>query len=71
MELTKTSLEIADRFCEKAFSLDRQKEYFIKTGVFSSKFDFRNAQIQGAEEVRTIGEILIIYPFSGIQHGAL
>ena len=63
MELTKTSLEIADRFCEKAFSLDRQKEYFIKTGVFSSKFDFRNAHIQGAEEVRTIGEYLLFIHF--------
>ena len=63
MGLTKTSLEIADRFCEKAFSLDRQKEYFIKTGVFSSKYDFRNAHIQGAEEVRTIGEYLLFIHF--------
>ena len=63
MGLTKTSLEIADRFCEKTFSLDRQKEYFIKTGVFSSKYDFRNAHIQGAEEVRTIGEYLLFIHF--------
>ncbi len=70
MGLTKTSLEIADRFCEKAFSLDRQKEYFIKTGVFSSKYDFRNAHIQGAEEVRTIGEYLLFIHFqaSSMSH---
>lgn len=62
-ELTKTTLEIANRFCEKAFMLDKQKEYFIKTGVFSSKYDFRNAHIRGPEEVRTIGEYLLFIHF--------
>lgn len=52
--LTKTTLEIVDRFCEKAFHLDRDKEYFIKTGVFSSKYDFRNARVSRAEEVLTL-----------------
>ena len=61
--LTRTSLEIVDRFCEKAFHLDREKEYFIKTGVFSSKYDFRNARVSGAEEVRTLGEYLLYIQF--------
>ena len=61
--LTKTTLEIVDRFCEKAFQLDRKKEYFIKTGVFSSKFDFRNAHVKGTEEVKTLGEYLLYIQF--------
>lgn len=61
--LTKPTLEIVDRFCEKAFQLDRDKEYFIKTGVFSSKYDFRNAHVKGAKEVRTLGEYLLYIQF--------
>ena len=61
--LTRTTLEIVDRFCEKAFRLDREKDYFIKTGVFSSKYDFRNAKVSGAEEVRTLGEYLLYIQF--------
>lgn len=64
--LTKTTLEIVDRFCEKAFHLDRDKEYFIKTGVFSSKYDFRNARVSGAEEVRTLGEYLLFIQFQSV-----
>lgn len=57
--LTSTSLKIADRFCQKAFKLDPQKKYFIKTGTFSSKFDFRNAKIENPKEVMEIGQYLI------------
>lgn len=57
--MTKTTLEIVDRFCQKAFQLDPEKEYFIKTGVFSSKYDFRNAHVVGPEEVKTLGEYLL------------
>ena len=66
--LTKTTLEIADRFCEQAFNLDREKEYFVKTGVYSSKFDFRNAYIHEQEEVRTIGEYLLFLHFQASCH---
>lgn len=57
--LTPTTLEIVDRFCQKAFHLDETKEYFIKTGTYSSKYDFRNAHVHGAGEVRELGEYLL------------
>ncbi len=53
--LTGTSLEIVNRLCQHAFDLDENKEYFIKTGTYSSKFDFRNAHIRDPKEVREIG----------------
>lgn len=57
--LTSTTLEIVDRFCQKVFYLDETKEYFIKTGTYSSKYDFRNAYVHGAKEVRELGEYLL------------
>ena len=57
--LTPSTLKIVDDFCMKAFDLDENRTYFVKTGVFSSKFDFRNAKVSGAEEVRQIGEYLL------------
>ena len=35
------------------------KEYFVKTGVFSSKYDFRNAHVHGEKEVQELGEYLL------------
>lgn len=57
--LTPATLNIVDRFCFKAFGLEEDKEYFIKTGTFSSKFDFRNAHVHGPKEVRELGEYLV------------
>lgn len=57
--LISTTLQIVDRFCQKAFHLDGSKEYFIKTGTYSSKYDFRNAYVHGAKEVRELGEYLL------------
>ena len=57
--LTPSTIAIVDRFCQKAFHLDEAKEYFIKTGTYSSKFDFRNAHVHGAKEVRELGEYLV------------
>lgn len=56
--LTEVTKEILNRYCVHVFELDLSSEYFIKTGVFSSKYDFRNAHIQGEKEVREIGEYL-------------
>lgn len=64
--LTETSLKIADRFCQKIFRLDDTRDYFIKTGTFSSKFDFRNAHITAGDEVHDIGQYLLY-----IQHQAV
>ncbi len=64
-ELTRTTLDIVDKVCFKAFELDESKDYFIKTGTYSSKFDFRNAYVHGGKEVRELGEYLLF-----IQHQA-
>lgn len=57
--LTMATKYIVNQFCMKAFDLDVTKTYFIKTGVFSSKFDFRNAKVTGEQEVRELGEYLL------------
>ena len=57
--LTPTTLKIVDDFCMKAFDLDVNKSYFVKTGIFSSKYDFRNAKVVGEKEVRELGEYLL------------
>ena len=63
--LTPTTLKIVDDWAMKAFDLDVNKTYFIKTGTYSSKFDFRNAKVTGEKEVRELGEYLLY-----IQHQA-
>lgn len=67
MELTRTTLDIVDRYCQKVFELDENKEYFIKTGTYSSKFDFRNACVKGAKEVRELGEYLLFIHHQALQ----
>ena len=57
--LTPSTLRIADEFCMKAFDLDVNGTYFVKTGTYSSKFDFRNAKVAGEKEVRELGEYLL------------
>ena len=57
--LNPTTLRIVDEFCYKAFDLKEDNEYFVKTGTYSSKFNFRNAHIAGAKEVRELGEYLL------------
>lgn len=57
--LTPATLNIVDRVCQKVFELDESKTYFIKTGTYSSKFDFRNAKVTTPKEVREIGEYLL------------
>lgn len=57
--LRPATLAIVNRFCHKAFGLEDDKEYFVKTGIFSSKFDFRNAHVKGRKEVRELGEYLL------------
>lgn len=66
-ELTRTTLDIVDDFCRQAFELDETKDYFIKTGVYSSKFDFRNARVNDSKEVREIGEYLLFIHYQALQ----
>lgn len=65
--LTPTTLKIIDDFCFKAFGLDETKDYFIKTGTYSSKYDFRNAHVHGAKEVHELGEYLTFIQFQAQQ----
>lgn len=66
-ELTPTTLNIVDQWAHEAFGLNDEKEYFIKTGTYSSKFDFRNAHVHGAKEVRELGEYLLFIHFQALQ----
>ena len=64
--LTPTTLKIVDKWCQKVFELNEDKTYFIKTGTYSSKFDFRNAKVTTPKEVMEIGQYLLF-----IHHQAL
>lgn len=65
MSLSRVTLDIANMYCKQVFTLDTSKEYFIKTGVKSSKFDFRNAHIIG-NEINDIGEYLLFIHFQDV-----
>ena len=68
--LTPATISIVDRYCQKAFHLDTSKEYFVKTGTYSSKFDFRNAHVFGEKEVKELGEYLLFIHFLSCQMAA-
>lgn len=65
--LTPTTLRIVDRYCQKIFRLKEDKEYFVKTGIFSSKFDFRNAHVSRPKEVRELGEYLLFISHQAVM----
>lgn len=65
--LTETTKKIVDRFTEQAFQLDLRKEYFVKTGTYSSKYDFRNCHVKGKKEVHELGEYLLFIHFQALQ----
>lgn len=65
--LTPSTIDIVDRWAQKVFGLDEGKDYFIKTGTYSSKFDFRNAKVTGKKEVRELGEYLLYIHFQALQ----
>lgn len=65
--LTRTTLDIVDRWAYAAFSLNNDLEYFIKTGTYSSKYDFRNAHVHGAKEVQELGEYLLFIHHQALQ----
>lgn len=65
--LTPATFEVVNNYCCKAFDLDETKDYFVKTGTYSSKFDFRNARVSGAKEVNELGEYLLYNHWSALQ----
>lgn len=66
-ELTRTTLDIVNEFCSKAFGLNETQNYFIKTGTYSLKFDFRNAYVHDPKEVREIGEYLLFIHYQALR----
>ena len=65
MSLSQATRDIVNAFCKQVFSLDSGKDYFVKTGLKSSKFDFRNAHVSGSE-VNDIGEYLLFIHFQDV-----
>lgn len=57
--LTQATMKIVDDFCFQAFDLKEDGDYFVKTGTYSSKFDFRNAHVTSPKEVHELGEYLL------------
>lgn len=67
MALTQTTKNIVDKWAMRVFSLDASKDYFVKNGVFSNKFDFRNCHVCGEKEVKELGEYLLFIHFAACQ----
>ena len=67
LSFSRTTLDIVNEYCYNVFNLDDTKEYFIKTGTYSSKFDFRNAKISDSKEIHEIGEYLLFIHWQALQ----
>lgn len=65
--LTSATFDVVNRFCFDVFGLDEDREYFVKTGTYSSKFDFRNAHVHGPKEVRELGQYLLFIQYQAQQ----
>ena len=70
-ELTPTTFKIINEYCKKVFELDLNGTYFIKNGVFSSKFDFRNAKVTTPQEVSELGQYLFYIHQQACQMASL
>ena len=58
--------KIINDFVHRAFLLKDDKTYFVKTGTFSNKFDFRNCKVSGSE-VKELGEYLLYDSYCASQ----
>lgn len=58
--------KIINDFVHRAFLLEDDKTYFVKTGTFSNKFDFRNCKVSGSE-VKKLGEYLLYDSYCASQ----
>lgn len=57
--INETTRKIINKYCLKKLNLDVNKDYFVKTGTFSYKFDFRNCRVTKGKEVTELGEYLL------------
>lgn len=67
MTLTPTTKRIVDEWAKTVFDLDADGDYFIKTGTYSSKFDFRNVRVHDEKEIDELGEYLLFIHFQALQ----
>lgn len=67
MTLTPTTKRIVDEWAKKVFGLEPDGDYFIKTGTYSSKFDFRNVRVHDPKEINKLGEYLLFIHFQALQ----
>lgn len=70
-ELTPTTFKIINEYCKRVFDLNLDETYFIKNGVYSSKFDFRNAKVTTPQEVAEIGQYLFYVHQQACQMASL
>ena len=68
--INQTTKDIVNEWARTVFQLDKDRHYFIKTGTFSSKFDFRNARVAEEKEVMEIGEYLLFIQYQAQQMAA-
>lgn len=64
--LTAATLDIVDEWARKAFDLKPDGDYFIKTGTYSSKFDFRNAHVTTSQEIADLGQYLLFIHYQAL-----
>lgn len=67
MTLTPTTKRIVDEWAKEVFGLEADGDYFIKTGTYSSKFDFRNVRVHDPKEIDELGEYLLFIHFQALQ----
>ena len=65
--LTPSTIQIVDNWAHAVFRLNDERDYFVKTGTYSSKFDFRNCLVHGEKEVRELGEYLLYIHHQALQ----
>lgn len=67
--LTEATKRIVNDWAKEVFRLGggSSNGYFIKTGTYSSKFDFRNAKVTDPNEINEIGEYLTFIQFQALQ----
>ena len=67
MSLTQTTKDIVNAWAVQTFNLSADGNYFLKTGTYSSKFDFRNCHVNEPAENMEIGEYLLYIHFAACQ----
>ena len=70
MGLTASTMSIVNMWAYDVFHLKDDGDYFIKTGTYSSKFDFRNCRATTMKEVRELGEYLLFIHHQALQYAS-